>query len=85
MKWWYLTKIEYEVVADSEDAEEYTSIILKIDGQEFELDKSDVSHLEGIIIAVFDRMVDPFDIYLRQEPVVREAGHPSPYSGTRAR
>ena len=66
-----MRKIEYEVVADSEDAEEYTSIILKIDGQEFELDKADVSHLEGIIIAVYDRMVDPFDIYLAEGPKVR--------------
>lgn len=66
-----MRKIEYEVVVDSEDAEEYTSIILRIDGQEFELDKGDVSHLEGIIIAVYDRMVDPFDLYLREEPPVR--------------
>ena len=66
-----MRKIEYEVVADPDDAEEYTSIILKIDGHEFELDKTDVSHLEGIIIAVYDRMIDPFDLYLRQEPAAR--------------
>lgn len=56
-----MRKIEYEAV----DAEEFTSIILKIDGQEFELDKSDVSHLEGIVTAVYDWMVDPFDVYLK--------------------
>ena len=56
-----MRKIEYEAV----DAEEFTSIILKIDGQEFELDKSDVSHLEGIVTAVNDWMVDPFDVYLK--------------------
>ena len=69
-----MRKIEYEVVAPNEGAEEFTSIILKIDGQEFELDKSDVGHLEGIIIAVYDRMIEPFDIYLRQEPIVRVSG-----------
>ena len=68
-----MRRIEYEVVAAAEDAEEYTSIILKIDGQEFELDKTDVSHLEGVIIAVYDWMVDPFDLYLREEPPVRVA------------
>ncbi|GAG07544.1 unnamed protein product [marine sediment metagenome] len=47
-----MRKIEYEVVVESEEAEEISSIILKIDGQEFELDKADVSHLEGVIIAV---------------------------------
>ena len=72
-----MRKIEYGVVAPNEDAEEYTSIILKIDGQEFELDKGDVSQLEGIIISVFDRMVDPFDLYLREAPSVRTAGSPS--------
>ena len=66
-----MRKIEYEVVMGPDDHREYTSIILKIDGHEFELDKADVSHLEGIIIAVYDRMVEPFDIYLRQEPTVR--------------
>lgn len=66
-----MRKIEYEVVVPDEDAKEFTSIILKIDGQEFELDKNDVSHLEGIVIAVYDRMVEPFDLYLREGPPVR--------------
>ena len=69
-----MRKIEYEVVAASEDAEEITSIILKIDDQEFEMDKADVSHLGGIVTAVYDWMVDPFDVYLRQEPTVRASG-----------
>ena len=69
-----MRKIEYEVVAAEEGAAEYTSIILKLDGHEFELDKADVSHLEGIIIAVYDRMVDHFDLYLREEPPVRMSG-----------
>ncbi|GAH37060.1 unnamed protein product [marine sediment metagenome] len=48
----------------SEGAKEFTAIILKIDGQEFTLDKTEVSHLDGIIIAVYDFMVDPFDAAL---------------------
>jgi len=69
-----MRKIEYEVVAVTEDPSVYTSIILKIDSQEFELDKNDISNLEGIIIAVYDRMITPFDAYLRQEPAVRMSG-----------
>jgi len=69
-----MRKIEYEVVAATEDPSEYTAIILKLDGHEFELDKADVSHLEGIIVAVYDRMIEPFDIYLRQEPIVNVSG-----------
>ena len=69
-----MRKIEYEVVAKSERADEYSAIILKIDDQEFTLDKNDMSNLEGIIIAVYDRMITPFDAYLRQEPVVRVSG-----------
>lgn len=45
-------RIEYEVVVGADDPSEYTAVILRIDGQEFTLDKTDVSHLEGIIIAV---------------------------------
>lgn len=64
-----MRKIEYEAVAEPHG--EITAIILRIDGQEFTLDKTDVSHLEGIVTAVYDWMVDPFDLYLRQEPSVR--------------
>lgn len=64
-------EIEYEVVVDPDDPSKYTSIILKIDGQELTLDKDDVSHLEDILAVVFDRMVYPFDAYLREEPPVR--------------
>lgn len=69
-----MQKIEYEVVVEEGLVDEYTSIILKIDGHEFELDKKDISNLEGIIIAVYDRMITPFDAYLRQEPAVRMSG-----------
>jgi len=64
-------RIEYEVIAEPEDTDRYTAIILRIDGQEFELDKRDVSDLEGIIVTVFDWMIDPFDTYLRREPTKR--------------
>jgi hypothetical protein len=64
-------RIEYEVIAEPEDTDSYTAIILRIDGQEFELDKRDVSDLEGIIVTVFDWMIDPFDTYLRREPTKR--------------
>ena len=69
-----MRKIEYEVVMESDDADEYSAIILKIDDQEFTLDKNDISNLKGIIIAVYDRMIAPFDAYLRQKPIVRISG-----------
>lgn len=56
---------------ESKEDEKYAAIILKIDGQEFELDKNDVSNLDGIITAVFDRMIYPFDAYLGQAPKIR--------------
>ena len=69
-----MREIEYEVVVESEDADRYSAIILKIDGQEFQLDKNDVAHLEGVIDTVFDRMIYPFDAYLRKAPPVRVKG-----------
>ena len=68
----FMRKIEYEALAEPHG--EITGIILKLDGQEFELDKADVSHLEGIVTAVYDWMVDPFDVYLREKPLVRLPG-----------
>lgn len=66
-----MRKIEYEVIVESEGDKKYTAIILKIDGQEFELDKNDVSNLDGIITTVFDKMRYPFDAYLAEGPKVR--------------
>jgi hypothetical protein len=71
-------RIEYEAVAVEEDSDEYVGLILRIDDHEFTLDKTDVSYLGGIVTAVYDFIVDPFDAYLREGLPVRVAGTPGP-------
>ena len=67
-------RIGYEAVEGP--GGEFSAIVLKIDGHEFTLDKTDVGHLGGIVTAVYDWMVDPFDAYLMEGASIRLAGPP---------